>query len=108
MLFQTKLLDLLPFHSSSPFKSLSDLRSSQFVNDRLKALFKQEAPDYKRLRMIFYASLLMAFYKNHRMAGKREALKTMLGPLPNPLFEGLLSRYTEDQLTSSKEDAKKR
>jgi hypothetical protein len=58
--------------------------------------------------MIFYASLLMAFFKNHRMAAKPGALKMLFGPLPNPLFEGLLSRYTEDQLTSSKEDAKKR
>jgi hypothetical protein len=108
MLSQTNLPDLPLFHSSSPFKFLSDLRNSQFINDRLKQLFKQEARDYKRLRMIFYASLLMAFFKNHKAAGKLGALEALLGPLPKPLFEGLLSRYTEDQLTSSKEDARKR
>ena len=58
--------------------------------------------------MLYYASLLMAFFKNHRLASKRAALTSILGPLPNPLIDGLLSRYTEEQLTSTKEDAKKR
>jgi len=71
-------------------------------------LFTHEAPDYRRLRIIFYAALLMAFFKNHRMTSKKNALKAALGPIPNPLLEGLLSRYTEDQLTSTQEDAKKR
>ena len=42
------------------------------------------------------------------MASKRAALKSALGSVPAPLFQGLLSRYTEDQLTSAKEDATKR
>src|SRR5277367_1211708 len=88
--------------------SLSDFRNSKFINDRLKRLFKQDEPDHARLRMLFYASLLMAFFKNHRIASKRAALKSTLSPVPGSLFEGLLTRYTEDQLTSSKEDAKKR
>lgn len=58
--------------------------------------------------MLFYASLLMAFFKNHRLVSKRAALISILGPVPNPLIDGLLSRYTEEQLTSTKEDAKKR
>jgi hypothetical protein len=58
--------------------------------------------------MIFYASLLMAFYKNHRLTSKRGALKAALGQIPNPLLDGLYTRYTEDQLTSTKEDAKKK
>ena len=71
-------------------------------------LFQQEAPDHHRLRMIFYASLLMAFYKNNRLVSKRGALKAALGPIPNALLDGLYTRFTEDQLTSTKEDAKKR
>src|ERR1700751_5626841 len=86
--------------------SLSDFRNSRFVNDRLKQLFKQEAKDYKRLRMLFYASLLMAFFKNNRLASKISTLKGVLGPIPNPLLDGLLSRYTESQLTSGKQDAR--
>jgi len=50
----------------------------------------------------------MAFYKNNRLASKRSALKAALGPIPNPLLDGLYTRYTEDQLTSTKEDAKKK
>ena len=96
-----------------PYKSVhvqldTNFRNSKFISDRLKRLFKQEEPDHARLRMLFYASLLMAFFKNHRMAPKPAALKSTLSPIPNPLFQGLLTRYTEDQLTGSKEDAKKR
>jgi hypothetical protein len=86
----------------------SNYRNSRFINERLKTLFAQEAPDHKRLRMIFYAALLMAFFKHNKMASKRGVLKGLLGPIPNPLLDGLLSRYTEDQLTSTQEDAKKR
>ena len=50
----------------------------------------------------------MAFYKNHRLTSKRGALKAALGQIPNPLLDGLYTRYTEDQLTSTKEDAKKK
>ena len=103
-----KLPDLPPFLTSWIPQPLSNCRNSKFINDRLKRLFKQEEPDHVRLRMLFYASLLMAFFKNHRMASKSAALKSALGPVPGPLFQGLLTRYTEDQLTSSKEDAKKR
>src|SRR5436190_17950285 len=94
--------------SNNPKSPIADLRTSKFVNDRLKQLFKQQAPDHTRLRMLFYASLLMAFFKNHRQSSKRAVLKSVLGPIPNPVLEGLLSRYTEDQLTSSGENAKKR
>jgi hypothetical protein len=82
-------------------------RNSRFITERLKDLFAQEAPDHKRLRLIYYAALLMAFFKNHRLTSKRGALKAVL-PVPNPVLEGLLARYTEDHLTSAKEDAKKR
>jgi DNA-directed RNA polymerase I subunit RPA49 len=56
--------------------------------------------------MLFYASLLMAFFKNNRLASKRNTLKSVLGPIPNPLLDGILSRYTETQLTSTRQDAK--
>jgi len=58
--------------------------------------------------MLLYASLLMAFFKNNKLASKRMALKNVLGPIPNPLLEGLLSRYTEEQLSSFREGATKR
>jgi hypothetical protein len=86
----------------------SNFRTSKFINDRLKKLFKQEAPDHTRLRMLFYASLLMGFFKNHKLSSKIGALKSAIGPIPNQLLEGLLSRYTEDQLTSTGEESKKR
>ena len=86
---------------------VADLRTSRFINDRFNQLFKQGRQDHARLRMIFYASLLMAFFKNHRMASKRAALKSVLG-IPNPLLEGLLSRYTEEQLTSTRDEANPR
>lgn len=95
-------------HKYTSLKFTSNIRSSKLINERLRTLFKQEAPDHHRLCMIFYASLLMAFYKNNRLASKRGALKAALGPIPNPLLDGLYTRFTEDQLTSTKEDAKKR
>lgn len=78
------------------------------MNDRIKSLFKQEQPDHTRLRILFYISLLMAFYKNNRLSSKRGVLKSVLGNCSNVLVDGLLERYTEEQLTSSKQDARKR
>jgi DNA-directed RNA polymerase I subunit RPA49 len=50
----------------------------------------------------------MAFFKNNRLASKGAALKTALGNISNPLFKGLISRYTEVQRTSAVQDANKR
>jgi DNA-directed RNA polymerase I subunit RPA49 len=84
------------------------MRSSKFINDRLISLFKQEAQDHYRLSLLFYASLLMAFYKNNKLASRRHNLKTTLGGIPDHLIDGLISRYTEGQRTSDAVDAKNR
>jgi len=57
--------------------------------------------------MLFYTALLVSFFKNHRLASKRPALRAALGSIPNVLLDGLLSRFTEEQRTSTKTDAKK-
>jgi A49-like RNA polymerase I associated factor len=96
-------------HSSELLRrTFANRRTSNFIKEQLTELFKKKDPDQARLRLLYYASLLMAFFKNNRLASKSAALKTALGNISNPLLKGLISRYTEVQLISAAEDANKR
>jgi A49-like RNA polymerase I associated factor len=101
---------LKPCHSSEipPHSYLANWRTSNFIKEQLTELFQKKTPDQTRLRLLYYASLLMAFFKNNRLASKGAALRTALGNISNPVFTGLISRYTEAQRTSAAQDANKR
>ncbi|GAO50087.1 Rpa49 subunit specific to nuclear RNA polymerase I [Saitoella complicata NRRL Y-17804] len=78
-------------------EGLLPYRQSTYVTDRLTKILSSNAEkkDTHRLKLLYYASLLMAFYVNHRVAGKKDILSTKLGSPPQILVDGFISRYTE-------------
>lgn len=73
-------------------------RNSAYLNERLRRTFNIEdgrKPDTKRIRIIYFASLLMALYINRRAIGDREKITAKLNNPPSALLESVLSRFSE-------------
>lgn len=53
-------------------------------------------------RTVYYISALMAFYKNSRMIGDKDALQQRLTRIPTLVLDGLISRFSETERSTNK------
>lgn len=79
-------------------KILLGYRNSTYLNNRLRRTFDVEdgkKPDSTRLRVIYFASLLLSLYINRRQVGDREKLSAKLNNPPSVLLESLVGRFAD-------------
>ena len=61
-------------------------------------------PELTRLhsKIVYYISTMMAFYRNSRNVGDKDALQQKLSGVPPIVLDGLLSRFTETERSTNK------
>lgn len=67
-------------------------KTSQYVSSRIQALEKGVGSQTDKIKMIYYASLLLAVYENKRINNKA-ALLAKVGNPPEALISGILDRF---------------
>ncbi len=53
-------------------------------------------------KTVFYISAMMAFLKNARNVGDKDALQQRLSRVPSIVLDGLISRFTEKERDTNK------
>ncbi|RDX40440.1 RNA polymerase I associated factor, A49-like protein [Polyporus arcularius HHB13444] len=87
---QPERLKLLPFDRSD------------WVKLQLRLIFAAPKPDKTELKTVFYISAMMAFLKNARNVGDKDALQQRLSRVPSIVLDGLISRFTEKERDTNK------
>lgn len=85
--------------------TLLGCRNSTYLKEALRRTFNVEEgkkPDSKRLRIIYYASLLMGVYNNRRIISDREKLMTRLNNPSTTLIDSILSRFSERNIIDNR------
>ncbi|KTW25661.1 hypothetical protein T552_03521 [Pneumocystis carinii B80] len=74
---------------------LFPFKNSRYVNEHLSKALKAEKKNKHYIKLLYYASLLMAFYTNHHLVSKKELLTKKLGEPPLILIDHLITRFSE-------------
>ncbi|OLL26991.1 DNA-directed RNA polymerase I subunit rpa49 [Neolecta irregularis DAH-3] len=69
--------------------------TSQYINEKLNRTLSGDAKDVKRIKILYYISLLMAFHTHERMVWKKDKLAMNLKQPPQILIDGLMRRFTD-------------
>lgn len=80
-------------------------RNSAYLNERLRRSFNVEEGkkvDSKRLRIIYYASLLLSLYLNRRLVSDREKLVLKLNNPPSDLLDSILAKFSENNVIDNR------
>ncbi|KTW27214.1 DNA-directed RNA polymerase I subunit RPA49 [Pneumocystis jirovecii RU7] len=70
-------------------------RNSRYINDRLGKALVDGKKNKRRIKLLYYASLLMAFYTNYQLVSKKDLLIKKLGDPPEILVDHLITRFSE-------------
>lgn len=74
---------------------LLPFKNSRYVNEHLSNALKLEKKNKRHIKLLYYVSLLMAFYTNTHLASKKELLAKKLGDPPLILIDHLITRFSE-------------
>ncbi|EMR10653.1 hypothetical protein PNEG_01352 [Pneumocystis murina B123] len=74
---------------------LLPFKNSRYVNEHLSKALKAEKKNKRHIKLLYYVSLLMAFYTNRHLVSKKELLIKKLGDLPLILIDHLITRFSE-------------
>ncbi|KAI0659646.1 RNA polymerase I associated factor A49-like protein [Cubamyces menziesii] len=90
--------------SKSDKDALSHLPSnrSDWLKLQLKLIYSAPKPNKTELKIVYYISTMMAFYRNSRNVGDKDALQQKLSGVPPIVLDGLLSRFTETERSTNK------
>ncbi|KAI0712757.1 RNA polymerase I associated factor, A49-like protein [Cerioporus squamosus] len=75
---------------------------SDWVKLQLRLIFSAPKPDKTELKTVYYISTMMAFLKNARNVGDKDALQQRLSGVPSIVLDGLVSRFTEKERDTNK------
>ncbi|RPD77153.1 RNA polymerase I associated factor, A49-like protein [Lentinus tigrinus ALCF2SS1-7] len=75
---------------------------SDWVKLQLRLIFSEGKPDKTELKTVYYISTMMAFLKNARNVGDKDALQQRLSGVPPIVLDGLISRFTEKERDTNK------
>jgi DNA-directed RNA polymerase I subunit RPA49 len=68
-------------------------KASQFITSRVSSTLNAPGNHTHRLKLLYYASLLMAVYE-HRRVSSKTALAARLGSVPEVLLSGIIEKFT--------------
>ncbi|KAI9058825.1 RNA polymerase I associated factor A49-like protein [Trametes sanguinea] len=98
----------LPVSAFKSAKSLHDriallpFNRSDWLKLQLKLIYSAPKANKTELKLVYYISTMMAFYKNSRSVGDKEALQQRLSSVPPIVLDGLISRFTEVERSTNK------
>ncbi|OSD00005.1 RNA polymerase I associated factor A49-like protein [Trametes coccinea BRFM310] len=98
----------LPVSAFKSAKSLQDriallpYNRSDWLKLQLKLIYSAPKANKTELKLVYYISTMMAFYKNSRNVGDKEALQQRLSSVPSIVLDGLISRFTEVERSTNK------
>ncbi|KAI1789709.1 RNA polymerase I associated factor, A49-like protein [Ganoderma leucocontextum] len=75
---------------------------SDWVKLQLRLIYSAPKLDKRDLKVVYYISTMMAFYKNSRTVGDKDALQHKLSSIPTIILDGLTSRFTEKERSTNK------
>ncbi|KAG5513242.1 hypothetical protein PMAC_001612 [Pneumocystis sp. 'macacae'] len=70
-------------------------RNSRYINQHLEKTLADGKKNKRRVRLLYYISLLMAFHANYQLVSKKELLVKKLGDPPEILVDHLITRFSE-------------
>ncbi|KAG5439366.1 hypothetical protein PCK2_000815 [Pneumocystis canis] len=91
-------VEYLPFKFIIPMDLkilLMQSRNSRYINEHLTNLLAAEKKNKRHIKILYYASLLMAFYTNRHLISKKELISKKLGNPPLILIDHLIQRFSE-------------
>ncbi|KAI0354308.1 RNA polymerase I associated factor A49-like protein [Trametes cingulata] len=75
---------------------------SDWLKLQLKLIYSAPKPNKTDLKLVYYVSTMMAFFKNSRNVGDKDALQQKLSGVPPIVLDGLISRFTETERSTNK------
>ncbi|EJF57477.1 RNA polymerase I associated factor, A49-like protein [Dichomitus squalens LYAD-421 SS1] len=93
------------------FKNANDMQDcyallpwsrSDWIKLQLRFIYSAPKPDKRELKTVYYVSAMIAFYKNSRIVGDKDALQHKLASVPSIILDGLISRFTEKERSTNK------
>ncbi|KAG5440132.1 hypothetical protein PCANB_001701 [Pneumocystis canis] len=70
-------------------------KNSRYINEHLTNTLASEKKNKHRVKLLYYMSLLMAFYTNRHLVSKNELISKKLGDPPQILIDNLIKRFSE-------------
>lgn len=75
--------------------ALLPFKNSRYINEHLTKALSAKKKNKRHIKLLYYASLLMAFYTNHQLVSKKDLLTKKLGDPPLILVDNLITRFSE-------------
>ncbi|KAI8990415.1 RNA polymerase I associated factor A49-like protein [Trametes punicea] len=75
---------------------------SDWLKLQIKLIYSAPKPNKGELKVVYYISTMMAFYKNSRVVGDKDALQQRLSSTPPIVVDGLISRFTEKERSTNR------
>ncbi|KAI0369256.1 RNA polymerase I associated factor A49-like protein [Pilatotrama ljubarskyi] len=82
--------------------ALLPFNRSDWLKLQLKLVYSAPKLNKTELKLVYYISTMMAFFKNSRNVGDKDALQQKLSGVPPIVLDGLISRFTETERSTNK------
>ncbi|CDO68785.1 hypothetical protein BN946_scf184989.g51 [Trametes cinnabarina] len=82
--------------------ALLPFNRSDWLKLQLKLIYSAPKANKTDLKLVYYISTMMAFHKNSRNVGDKDALQQRLSSVPPIVVDSLISRFTEVERSTNK------
>ncbi|KAI0651188.1 RNA polymerase I associated factor A49-like protein [Trametes meyenii] len=82
--------------------ALLPFNRSDWLRLQLRLIYSAPKPNKTELKIVYYIATMMAFYKNSRNVGDKDALQQRLSGVPPLVIDGLITRFTEAERSTNK------